>query len=947
MNLLRFGFLTVIFAIGLISVPAFSASPDQPITPRQSPNDDRDYRYEVLDNGLEVLLISDPGADKAAAALDVYVGSGDDPEDRLGIAHFLEHMLFLGTEKYPEAGEYQQFISNHGGSHNASTSFQHTNYFFDVNGEYLEPALDRFAQQFVAPLFNPELVDRERHAVHSEYTSKLQDDARRYFSGFKAALNPEHRYSRFSVGNLETLSDEDGTLREDVVEFYREHYHAGVMTLVVYGPQSLDTLEQWVKNKFAALPSGPNEPYQHEHPLLDPDALPASLKVDALKDTRRLELYFPIPSLMSEYQAKPASYVANLLGHEGPGSLLDVLKQAGLVNGLSAGSSYDTGDSALLQISLSLTSEGLEHWQEIVALAFDYIAMIRQEGVSRMYFDEQQRLSEISFRFAEQSQPIRLVSRLASTLHVVEPEDVLSAAYLMDEYAPVRYREILDRLRPDNVLVSLLAPDVTGEGAKRTQWYDTPYELEPLEPEALTDAGELAGLSEQLALPEPNPFIPENLELVSGQQHEQPIRLATEPFTVWYGHDTSFGTPRANVYLSLRSPAAVGSAKDNLLTQLWIDSIRDQINAYAYSAQLAGLDYTAYSHLRGITLRVSGYSDRLHELLDAVLKTTMNTDLQQTRFEIHQRQLIESLENARKEKPYTQALGLLSEKLLKDLWPLEERLEAARGLTFDDLQAFVPRFLNELDPVMLAHGNLTPAAGLNLGNLVNARLSEQTEFTTVPRSEVRRLESGSKHLTLPVPHSDTGYVRYIQGADTTYTDRAGYRLISQLVSAPFYQALRTEQQLGYIVFANSYELLEVPGLAFVIQSPVANGEMLDRQVDAFISNYGDRLESMSQDDLERQKASVISRLLEEDKTLRSISERWWREIDRGNTEFDSREQLVEAVRAMDLATVQELYASQIEPLLRSLWITTETRSNGELDEEPADESPAPTAPAIR
>src|SRR5690554_4694752 len=88
-----------------------------------SPNDPREYRHLFLDNKLEVLLISDPATDKAAAAMDVHVGSRDDPKEYQGLAHFLEHMLFLGTETYPEAGEYQSFITQHGGSHNAYTSY--------------------------------------------------------------------------------------------------------------------------------------------------------------------------------------------------------------------------------------------------------------------------------------------------------------------------------------------------------------------------------------------------------------------------------------------------------------------------------------------------------------------------------------------------------------------------------------------------------------------------------------------------------------------------------------------------------------------------------------------------------------------------------------------------------------------------------------------------------
>lgn len=926
MKLFRSGcliLLTIMTGLVFMTAPAFAA--DQTLSPRQSPNDSREYRYLTLENGLQVLLISDPEADKGAAALDVHVGSGDEPDDRPGIAHFLEHMLFLGTEKYPEAGEYQKFISDHGGSHNASTSFQHTNYFFDVDGEYLEPALDRFAQQFTAPLFNPELVDRERNAVHSEYTSKIRDDSRRFFSAFKAALNPEHRYNRFAVGNHETLGDGDAALHEDVVAFYREHYKAELMTLVVHGPQSLDTLESWVRSRFDTLPAGDQQPYRHKAPLLETEQLPAVLKVEALKDTRRLQLYFPTDSLIAQYHSKPGSYVANLVGHEGPGSLLDTLKEAGLVSGLSAGSGIDTEENAAFQISMSLTPSGLEQWQEIVALTFRYVDLIREQGIRREFFEEQRQLGELSFRFAEKSQPIHQVSQLASNLHVVEPEDVLSASYLMDEYAPDRYRQLLDQLRPANALVTILAPGVTDADVPRTQWYDTPYAIKRLEAENLTDPGTLAPLAEDLTLPGPNPFIPENLELVKGERHEAPVKLSDEPFAIWYGRDTSFGTPRANLYLSLRSPAARDSVEDKLLTQLWVERINEQINAYAYPARLAGLNYSVYNHLRGITLRVSGYSDKLHELLASLLETTLNTKLDRERFEIHRRQLIDSLENIRKDKPYTQALGLLSEKLITDLWPLNEQLEAARSLTFEDLQAFVPRFLEKLDPVMLAHGNLTPAAALNLSSRVSARLSQETDFTSVSRTDVRRLEPGTLELTLPVKHSDTGYVRYIQGADTSYESRAGYRLAAQLVGAPFYHSLRTEQQLGYVVFANAYEILEVPGLAFVIQSPVAGGAELDAQVQAFLDEYSQTLADMTEAGLEAQKASVISRLEEEDKTLRAISERWWREIDRQNTDFDTRQRMVEAVRALDLEAVRKLYRTEIEPLLRSVLVTTETR----------------------
>ena len=102
-----------------------------------SPNDTNQYRHITLSNGLRVLLVHDHTAKKSAAAVAVNVGHFDDPTDRQGLSHFLEHMLFLGTEKYPEVGDFQNYVSQHGGQNNAWTGTEHTCYFFDISKCFL------------------------------------------------------------------------------------------------------------------------------------------------------------------------------------------------------------------------------------------------------------------------------------------------------------------------------------------------------------------------------------------------------------------------------------------------------------------------------------------------------------------------------------------------------------------------------------------------------------------------------------------------------------------------------------------------------------------------------------------------------------------------------------------------------------------------------------------
>ena len=129
-----------------------------------------------LENGLKGILVSDPTTDKAAAAMDVNVGHMSDPWELPGLAHFLEHMLFLGTDKYPDENSYSQYISQHGGSNNAYTASDHTNYYFDITPEFLPEALDRFSQFFLTPLFTESATDREVQAVNSENEKNLASD---------------------------------------------------------------------------------------------------------------------------------------------------------------------------------------------------------------------------------------------------------------------------------------------------------------------------------------------------------------------------------------------------------------------------------------------------------------------------------------------------------------------------------------------------------------------------------------------------------------------------------------------------------------------------------------------------------------------------------------------------------------------------------------------------
>jgi protease-3 len=127
-----------------------------------SPNDDRAYDLIELANGLEVMLVSDPTAEKSAAALSVGLGAASDPEDYPGMAHYLEHMLFMGSAQFPEPDGFMAFTAEHGGMTNAYTGLDITNYMMMVENDALPEALDRFSSFFHRSIAGPRPTSTKR-----------------------------------------------------------------------------------------------------------------------------------------------------------------------------------------------------------------------------------------------------------------------------------------------------------------------------------------------------------------------------------------------------------------------------------------------------------------------------------------------------------------------------------------------------------------------------------------------------------------------------------------------------------------------------------------------------------------------------------------------------------------------------------------------------------------
>jgi secreted Zn-dependent insulinase-like peptidase len=874
----------------------------------QSPLDQRSYELVRLDNGLRALLISDPDTDMAAAALMVHVGHYADPPERQGLAHFLEHMLFMGTEKYPDVEEYRRFVEDHGGMTNAGTGGEVTQYFFQVEHGALPGAFDRFAQFFVAPVLDPQYVERERNAVDSEYSLKLQDDARRARQVRKATTNPAHPESKFSVGNLETLGDREGdTVYDDLRALYAAEYRADRMTLAVLGRESLDDLRAMVTaglsgvaNPATAAPDAERPP-----PFL-PEQLGVRVDVVPLEVRREVELQFPLPPEDEVWPARPISYVASVLGHEGEGTLFAALKAAGWIESLSAGTADPADDYDLFSVEVGLTEAGAAHVDEIVAAVFEALGKIGAAGVEPFRLAEDRTVRDLGFRFAEEARPVSAVQGAARALAYYPPEHVLDYWAQVGELDPALFASTVGALTPDNLRLVVTLPQA--ETDRVEPLYDVRYGIRPLTAE---ETGAFtAGSSLEFGLPTENPYLPDDTSLLAGEVAAVPARLSEEGdrLQLWHMQDPSFGVPRAMGVIDLWSPDPRADERSRVMISLLDRLIEDALQEFRYPLEEAGLDLAVEGTDRGITLRFWGYDDGQETMVRDLTQRIASFEVDPARFEIQRARAVREWRNVAQDWPISQARRSEHEALFPYAFQRERAIEIAGELGADDLAAFADRVRDGLGARVLVHGNLSADEARALAAIVEETLLAEGEAPAVPEVTVRSLRPGETVVRdLAIDHTDSTLIVVYQGREIDAETHARWMVLGQLLDTPFFTQLRTEQQLGYTVSAGYTSFDRLPGLRMAIQSGVAGPVTLLERVDAFLAAQRAEVEQLPPEAFETVRNGIVARLREKDTQLYRKSGRLADELDLGVTTFDWDEQVARAVEGLDRDTVAAFY----------------------------------------
>lgn len=864
-----------------------------------------------LNNGLEAYIVSDPGVDKASAAMTVRVGSWEELSMYPGLAHFLEHMLFLGTKKYPKESEYDRFVTEHGGTSNAFTMNDYTSYMFDIDNTAFETALDMFSNFFKEPLFNPSGVSRELQAIDQEYAKNLENDNVREAYVLKENADPTHPYHSFNAGNSASLAK---VSQDALKDFYHSHYSSNLMRLVVISPDPLDKLLEMVIQDFKDVPNLNKSLYDLNAPTFPSNREKEIIYIEPIKNIRSVMLLWDLPSKFSHMiETKPEGVVCYVLGHEGKESLLAELKKEKLAEGLQCGTLQAGPNTTYFYVNIDLTEEGIHQLETVLIRFFQTLAMFKEKGVPQYLFDEVQGVAKIRYQYQGREDTFQAIMKHANRLAHEDMDTYPVYSEVIQSFDPASIRELLHFLTPQNMIIDVVAPSALTNVIpdRKEQWNGVAYAKRPFPKTLLAKLNE-AKPHANIQLPEPNPFIPKNLGLVNGTLKE-PLKRSIVPHAVpvvdnekgkiYFAKDTQFLIPKVGWIFEIKTPEINSNDPSKVvLGDLFIKTVKEALNTLSYPAQIAGLNYEMSRSDDGINLSIEGYSENASKLLESILQNLQNSSIQENQFNIYKDYQLREYQNAAKESPLQQASEVIKSIIYKRFSSSQQKGQALQKVTFNQFQNYLQNVLSKVYIQGVLYGNMTEENAKQTAELILSTLKGKPYFVSEqPKIDVIVLpkQGGPFYVQKKIHAQGNATALAIEIPEFTLQKRSIQQVMMQAIGEPFFAELRTRQQTGYIVYQSPEDIERHLFNFFVVQSNTHDPRDLLARFELFIESYLQELPThVTEERFNKIRDALLINLQQPAKNIKGMSELIYQLAFKFNADFDWMEKRVLALKEL-------------------------------------------------
>lgn len=843
--------------------------------------------YHPVDGAAPFACVENPGSQHAHFSLCVRAGHYFDPEDNQGLAHLLEHVLFLGSRQLPSPNQIIQFIEERGGSVNAWTTGEFANFHFSCLAKYIDEAIPVFLEALFFPLLKEQKVANEIKAIDAEFKFKRKDELRRLYQIHKETCNPEHPFRKFSVGNAELFNRHPiQALRAQLRDFHQHYYNKRNIRIAIslpnVQPASIDLLTRTIAN----LPEG--ETAHCAWPLLYREQdLGLFIQVKPIQHAKRLIVTFSLQTDIAPIK-KALQFISHILGDESEGSLLACLKKQEYASSLLAGSGIESAHFKDFNINIQLTDKGELYISKVLGCIAHTLRLI-ENNLEQWRIDEKENLDNLAIKYSETTLTLDNVCELSECLFDPLADKIDEACKTSDILFTLGLMSI------ENLRVKLISPNALTQ--KQCRYYDASYSVQKINEDFISAFTEPNTVS-AIRLPQKNPFVfSQPIVEKREAKWETPTNVSNDPFKqVWFCQDDRFNSVKGDLYCSFDIPTFSESVINNAAKRVWLGALNDRLQESLYSANVAGLHYRLYGHQCGFTAHCRGFTEALLPLAQQVVETTFTSTIDARSFDKALNNQHNSLANSLLNKPINRLFSRLSVIVQKHSFAPASLLQALPDLDFYQFESIFNRSFATMYCESLLHGNWSIQHAKDWQNELQ-KLNLNINHQPLPRSVIK-LESGRTLVhRVPCEHTDSAVVLYLQAPTNQAKDRAFCMILEQLLAGPYFNALRTEQQRGYLVGSGYVPHNQHPGIVFYVQSPQYDVNTLVQAMIVFLREQIHNL-NFYQNYWPSIRNNLLKQIDEPDLNLSMQSQRIWLNLGTGDVNNSAKKELISAIENM-------------------------------------------------
>lgn len=913
------------------------------------------------------------------------VGSFADPEAAAGLAHLLEHVVFLGSERFPKRDEWEAFLARHGGSSNAVTQECSTAFHYTIQDEFLGESLQRFADMLFHPLLREQALEKEIRAVDAEFEiAKTRDDCRvSEIQRFTARKG--HPFSRFCWGNKQSLTGTGSmaNLADLLKKFHQAHYkNPKDFRIVVFqrgNKFSMEQIEEMIISSFGNMKAPqeliPKQPITMESPF---DLRNSNLfHIEPATPKYHAFITWPLPSFDSAYKTKPADFVAELIDHEMQNSLVYWLRREGLALSVSSGSQaaeeHRNAFFWLFCIEIELSEFGAQNFQRVFQLVLKYLDIVKDnigKGSYKVFWQGLKEISLLDYTFEEEGDPDEFVEGLAIKMQnpYIEKEHILPAESVFIEFDEAAINKLVERISSEGCRVDLLCPkdslpffDKISESPwKKDDWFGIKYR------EAMIPKEWLEGTQHSdFALPiVDKSLFPSNLDLIS--KRTAAVKMLEDPNPsfrpfnkLWHQQDTTLESPRANVFIKIFDESFNSSNHENISTATFIADLFGYIIAdEEYLGSLCGLEFTTTAMIYpfGFEFSFHGFNDKIFEFVLKIISAFRNCLSSLTESSSIFDVLKESVKINLKSSdlnPSKLTRRLRNLVLYQETLDVQKQLSILSEISLANILQLAKEYLgsSDLSFECFVHGNVSEDSVIQFAESfkqifpIDSNCDSSTELrsvnrhidlplTALPAGETVNLYFDSLHQY----DSNSACCNYYQiGRDSLFA-RTMAKLLADMMHESCFDDLRTEQQLGYSVSCTWIMSYKSLGMQIWVLSPTHDPKDVDKRIEAFLEDFQTELNEMDDEEFKDNVNGLIADLMSEGRTVRELGETAWEEISNKSFIFDRRDKEVELLKTLTKSQVQSFYKDILLDSKTRRKLSVQVYSSSHISRKPVKEN---------